>query len=186
MKKLLSTFALVIGLGVIGAIAQYWPSLPIVGGGSYCSAYGNGNVCTQTVPAGPAMTGNETVPADTNLTQGQYPSSVKINVTSLGGGAIAIVDGDATTYTVAPGVSTVILTDSNTITSSAITTPAAPVDGQYLRISSTQTVTTFSLTANSGQSLGSTTPSVITASTTVAYGYEWIYRKSNATWYRVR
>ncbi len=61
------------------AIAGFWnTTFPIVGGAAYnCSTVNN--VATCTVPAGPTtITGAETFPADTNLSNGQSPQTVII------------------------------------------------------------------------------------------------------------
>lgn len=65
-------------LAVASAGAGIWnESYPKVAGASYCASTGNNGVCTQTVPAGPtAMTGNETIPMDTNLASGRNPQTV--------------------------------------------------------------------------------------------------------------
>ena len=47
---------------------------PVIGGQSYCQVYANG-VCTQTIPAGPGITGLETSPSDTGLANGANPQT---------------------------------------------------------------------------------------------------------------
>lgn len=191
MKKYIAP-VLVLLLGIVGvAFAQSWPNIPIVGGAAYCSSTVNAT-CVNTVPAGPALTGNETVPADTNLSSGANPQTVKMPLTLLN--AITsysyqlVAAGTADqTYTVAAGVSQVVLdVATGSITAAHITAPAAPVDGQTVAISSSATVTTFAFVANTGQTLAASTPTVITASTTVPQGYKWIYRAANLKWYRLQ
>lgn len=84
---------------------------------------------------------------------------------------------NAATATVSNASSSVIITGQATCT---ITTPAAPVDGQIMKISCDGTaVTTFAITGNGGQTvLGA--PVALTANTGIGY----IYRLSNTTWYR--
>lgn len=159
---------------------------PIVGGAAYCSTTVNA-VCTNTVAAGPtSLTGTENVPADTGLSGGRSPQTVVIPSALLMNNGTALVSGVATTYTVAAGVTNVVLTHSTTIDSSAITAPAAPIDGQRVKIGADHTVTAFSFVANTGQTLAVTTPTVLTASTTVPQGYEFIYVASTAKWYRMQ
>lgn len=168
------------------AIAGMWNNLPKVGSAAYSCGSVNG-VSNCTVPAGPSyLTGSETVPADTNLANGQSPQTVIIPTSLLMNNGLAVVDGDATTYTVAAGISNVVLTDSNTITSSTVTAPAAPINGQRVRISANNTVTTFAFAANTGQTLGQTTPTVLTVSSTVPQGFEFIYETASAKWYRMQ
>ena len=77
---------LIAGIAIAGMFANY----PKVGGSSYSCGSVNG-VSNCTVPAGPsALTGNETIPADTNLANGQSPQTVLIPVTKLGGGVNTI------------------------------------------------------------------------------------------------
>ena len=75
---------------------------------------------------------------------------------------------------------------NSVITNESVTTPPVPFDGQRLAINANRTITTFALVANTGQSLGAATPTVLTASTTVGQGYEWVFRAANTTWYRLR
>ena len=191
MKRLALAFLAVFGVVMGSAIAQQWPNLPILGGASYCSSYVN-SVCVNTVPAGPTQTGNETVPADTNASGGQTPQTVKMPLTALSGFASyyyqLVAPGTASqTYTFTGGVSTLILdVATGSITAASITAPANPVDGQTVAISSKATVTTFAFVANTGQTLAATTPTVLTASTTVPQGYKWIYRATDLKWYRIQ
>src|SRR4051812_14217204 len=81
LKKFLITAALIVIPTVL--LAQAFPFYPIVGGASYSCGSTNA-VQTCTVPAGPtAATGNETVPADTNLANGAQPQTVKMSLRSL-------------------------------------------------------------------------------------------------------
>lgn len=189
IKKLGLAFSFVLALAAL-SIAQQWPNIPIVGSGSYCSSTVN-STCVNTVPAGPtALTGNETIPGDTNLSSGQTPQTVKFSMQVLGLGPVdyqAITAGSAFyTYTVPNTSRTVIFTASGTISDERVTAPAAPVDGQRVTINSTNTITAFQFIANTGQTLAVSTPTVLTASTTVGQGYEWTYRASDAKWYRIR
>jgi hypothetical protein len=159
---------------------------PIVGGAAYCSTTVN-SVCTNTVAAGPTtLTGTENVPADTGLSGGRSPQTVVIPSALLMNNGTALVSGVATTYTVAAGITNVVLTHSTTIDSSTITAPAVAIDGQRVKIAADHTVTTFAFAANTGQTLAVTTPTVLTASTTVPQGYEFVYVASTAKWYRMQ
>jgi hypothetical protein len=74
---------------------------------------------------------------------------------------------------------------NSVITNETVTTPPQPFDGQQLRIGANRTITTFAIVANTGQSLGASTPTTLTASTTASQGYTWIFRAANTTWYRL-
>lgn len=190
LRKLL--LGSVAALGVVGAsaVAQMWLPFPIVGGSSFCSSTVN-NTCVNTVPAGPTViTGNETIPGDTNLSSGQSPQTVKFSMASLNLLPVSyqsITAGSAYyTYTFPNTVGTVIFTASGTISDERVTAPPNPVDGQLVNISSTNTITSFQFIANTGQTLAVSTPTALTASTTAPQGYSWRYRASDAKWYRVQ
>ena len=76
------------------------------------------------------------------------------------------------------------------ITAETISMPARPFDGQFISIVSQGTITTLvvaaNTTVNSSQALAASTPTVLTASTTVPQAYSWIYRAANSKWYRVQ
>jgi hypothetical protein len=57
--------------------------------------------------------------------------------------------------------------------------------GQRFSIGASHTVTSLTVTANTGSSLAVTTPTALTASTTAPQGYEFVYA-SDTKWYRVR
>lgn len=190
LRKLL--LGSVAALGVVGAsaVAQMWLPFPIVGGSSFCSSTVN-NTCVNTVPAGPTViTGNETIPGDTNLSSGQSPQTVKFSMASLNLLPVSyqsITAGSAFyTYTFPNTTGTVIFTASGTISDERVTAPPNPVDGQLVNVSSTHTITSFQFIANTGQTLAVTTPTALTVSTTAPQGYSWRYRASDAKWYRVQ
>lgn len=175
----------------IPAIAQLWPNLPIVGGAAYCASTVN-NTCVSTIVAGPtAITGNETIPADTNLSQGRTPQAVKVTLQTLGIGPYTyqlVVTGAASySYTVPNNIRDVIFDiASGPISDERVTAPAAPVDGQKVCVNSRVTITAFQFIANTGQTLAATTPTVLTASTTAPQGYCWLYRSTDLKWYRLQ
>lgn len=190
LRKLL--LGSVAALGIVGAsaVAQMWLPFPIVGGSSFCSSTVN-NTCVNTVPAGPTViTGNETIPGDTNLSSGQSPQTVKFSMASLNLLPVSyqsITAGSAFyTYTFPNTTGTVIFTASGTISDERVTAPPNPVDGQLVNVSSTHTITSFQFIANTGQTLAVTTPTALTVSTTAPQGYSWRYRASDAKWYRVQ
>jgi hypothetical protein len=85
-KRYLVGAALVAALlGVTAAIADgYFPAFPVAGGqpNTVCVNNVNGS-CVLYAPAGPPLTGNETVPADTHLAQGVSPQTVNVPVSTL-------------------------------------------------------------------------------------------------------
>ncbi len=82
--------------------------------------------------------------------------------------------------TIGAGVKTLLLNPSGSLLAGTIIMPAAPVDGQEIRVSSTQTITTLTVSPNSGQTI-SNAPVTITAGT----GFAYIYNLSGTNWYRL-
>lgn len=184
LKRISLGLFAVLMVGAIAAVAGIWNNFPVVGGARYCITYVN-NVCQQYVPAGPTtLTGNETIPMDTNLSQGRAPQTVIVSSSLLGGYTTALYSGATISQTMADNVTNVILSHSTTITSASIAAPPNPINGQRVKIGADHTVSTFAFTINSGQALAAATPTVITASTTGSQGYEWIFY--NGTWYRMQ
>lgn len=171
------------------ASAQEWPNIPIIGGASYCSSMVNGH-CSNTVAAGPAKTGLETVPADTNASQGQSPQTAKLSLASLNALPITVVP--VTTPPAAVSASNlsggVLYTSTTTITAATVGLPIAPFDQQQYTISSNRTITTLTVVAGSSATLigSNSNPTVLTASTTAPQGYKFIYNAPDTSWYRLQ
>lgn len=188
-KKLLLTAALLIPSI---AMAQQWPNVPIVDGASYCSSYVNA-VCVNTVPAGPALTGNETVPADTNAAAGAVPQTVKIDIQSLGGGKLIVnVPVTGATITVDAQTRQLIVNPAGTIAALTVNLPAASasmLNGQRIGICGTQIVTTLTMGAGTGNTFSTTAPTamLVPVVTGAASCFEFIYSQTSATvgvWHR--
>jgi hypothetical protein len=193
IKKLLAIIAL-ISIPAL-AIAQQWPNIPIVGGGSYCASTVQGT-CITTVPAGPAMTGNETIPADTNLAGGAAaPQTVKFPVTGLGAGTLVVsvpLTGDTLTITAQERQR--IVNPAGTIATLTINLPAASatmVNGQRIGICSTQIVTALTSGAGTGNTFSTTAPTamLVPVVTGAASCFEYIYQKTSdaaGVWHRTQ
>lgn len=183
--------------------AGYFPGFPIVGGAAYCqgsSSYSTSvtvpgqastpNNCNDLVPAGPSIiTGNELIPADTGVGN-SGAATVYLPMAAIGALPPAYPQfGNATatnTFTVSPLVGIVILSASTgSLSSTTMTFPAAPIDGQKLQVSATSTIATFAVSANVGQT-SLDNPTAITTSTTGSYGYEWIFRAATSQWLRLQ
>lgn len=177
LKKLI--LALFIAAFPSLALAQtFAPDFPILSGASYCFSTVNG-VCTRTIPAGPALTGAETIPADTNIGNSGLQSG-KISIASLGGGLQNEVPLTGASLTLnQPGVGKLFINPAGTIAALTITLPASTllIDGQTLYINSSQIVTTLTLTAGSGTTLGTATTS-LAVNTPIRY----VYMKATAVW----
>ena len=197
MKKIFAGISIAAALAFVSAIgisyAAMWLGFPIVGGTSYCSSTGNNAVCTNTVPAGPsALTGNETIPADTNLTGGAMPQTVLIRPGQLGAGPTTYNTPLTTeSVTITNTTRRLIITPAGTIAAFTVVFPAATTltqaDGQLFGFCTTQIVSTLTVTAGAGTTV-SNAPSamLVPVATGAASCVEWIYRLSNTTWYRVQ
>lgn len=190
------TLALIGLLALAGASFSQqgaFPNYPIVGASSYCSSYTNG-VCTNTVPAGPTvLTGNEQIPANTELANGQSPQNVLITPASLGANPVTFVTvantGNPSAISSSNLSGGVVFVGTVTITQANITLPSSPINGQQFVLSSNRTITTLVVTAASGDAIASNTnPTILTASTTISNGYRFICRLVSGvcTWSRLQ
>jgi hypothetical protein len=147
MKKLLdrlaratAVVALEFGLMAPAVAAGSLPQASLVGGNQYCNSLGNGS-CQSYTPAGPAaVTGVETIDADTNLASGAQPQNVLIPVSALGLANNRLVGGDFNTN-IAQRLST-----TKGIASLASLTPTAAVvsaDDWWVYSASGTTTTTI-------------------------------------------
>jgi len=192
MKK-----ALLIGLALFSvtglAVAGIWNnSYPIVGGAAFsCGSVNAVSNCT--VPAGPsALTGNETIPADTNLSGGRNPQTVQIPVLQLGGGVNTFnvpVTGDSVTITNL--TRRLIINPAGTIANFTVVFPAASTltaaDNQVFGLCTTQIVTTLTLTAGSGTTIkNGPTALLVPVATGAASCVQWIYHLADTSWYRIQ
>jgi len=160
-----------------------------------CLSYGNNSVCNQYRPAGPTtLTGNETVPANTNLSGGGQPQSVLIDVNTLGAGAITFnsTTGTGQNPVVTNGVSNYFYTGAGTATFATFTFPSAPSQGQRLCLynAGTGILTLTSLVAT-GKTLVGTTPTSIPVAvasgaqaTVTNAGICYLYDNPTLSWYR--
>jgi hypothetical protein len=81
--------------------------------------------------------------------------------------------------TVANNCTTLLIKPSGTLATGTVIMPAAPVDGQIVKVLSSQTITTLTVSPNSGQSV-SGAPTTISASSP----FSTIYDLASMTWYR--
>lgn len=88
--------------------------------------------------------------------------------------------------TIGNTINALILTPSGTLSTGTITLPASPSDGQPVFISTTHSINTLTIQANSGQSLWNSYSGSLTApgfGTGNAKGIQFIYDSSSTTWY---
>lgn len=186
------------GLLVLGSVAAFaaglFPGFPIIGGASYCGGFStgvSGQVCTVTVPAGPsALTGNETIPMDTNLAQGQSPQTAIATLPTLGiGPYVYNAPLTGASITVTAQQRRLILEPAGTIAALTVVFPAASTlkDGQLFGLCTTQIVTALTLTAGSGTTiLNGPTALLVPVATGAGSCVEWVYRVTNTSWYRTQ
>ena len=193
--------------------AGNWSTVPIVGMASFCASTVTGavlpaaqgpyglvpgstqgtsiGICQSTVPAGPpTLTGNELVPADTGLPGSQPPQTVTIPSVLLGAAAPYYLSLTATispnSFTVPGGVGTLDILGAAALSPTTVQMTAAPFDGQILRLTSDALIATLTISPNTGQTIQ--TDALVTSISPIVtgpYGYGFIYRASNTTWYRL-
>lgn len=137
-----------------------------------------------------AITGNETLAADTNLSAGRNPQTGKYIFRQMGIGAIqysAPLTGATTTVDAA--TRQVIIEPAGTIAAHTLVLPAASAlsNNQRLGFCTTQVVTALTVTAGSGTTvMNAPTAMLVPVATGAASCVEWIYYAANAKWYRVQ
>ena len=194
--------------GGIAMAAGLYSTLPIVGGASFCastvSGTGNlggitgqgqgtlGSICGQTVPAGPSVvTGNELIPADEPNSNGASPQTVVLTLASLNAmpttySAVFTPATSPNTVIVSPLVGNLEILGTAALSSTTIQFPASPIDGQQLGVTANQTIATVIMSPQTGQTIDAKAQiTAITTSTTGTYGYRFVWRAANTTWYRL-
>jgi hypothetical protein len=181
--------------------AGLFSTLPIVGGASFCASTvtgtgslggitnqgqgTTGSICAQTVPAGPpSLTGAEKFPADTQASGGANPQTVVVTTCQLGAGSYLNVSPVTTapfSLTIPNQVCFYNVAANSTTTNQIITMPSAPLDGQIIRLLTSNTITNLGIAPAAGQ----TVQNPPTTATAPEIG-EWIYNAAAATWYRIK
>ncbi len=194
MKKILLATALLFAAGAAyagGAFQGY----PVIGNDStICLSAGNNGVCNQFTPVGPSsLVGTETMPADVNPANNAAPFTVNVPILALNAGPYqynAPLTGAS--ITVANTSRRLMLEPAGTIAALTVTLPAVGagatllIDNQTFGLCSTQVITALTMTAGSGTTLLNPATATTVPSATAAGCFEWVYRKTNTTWYRVQ
>lgn len=184
LSRSLGLAAVVLVAGLSAAYAGgFFQNYPVLGASStaFCSLYaGDGVTCVENTPAGPAtFTGSELVPADTQLSNGNQPQTIRVPMTSLGQGATLDVTSPVTATI--PAKTPFYFLDGAQASAFTITMPAAPTEGYIQHVTcEAATVGTLTVAANSGQTLKGNPNAACTA----GVGYNWRYSAANTTWYR--
>lgn len=195
----------------IAYAAGLFPGLPIVGEAAYCpgySSYATGttqpttspstpNNCNATAPAGPgALSGNEVVIADIPTNTNAGPSSVYIPSPSGASGVYDYVANASLqpsslngtgTFTVPNLINNVILDPTGSLTALTVTLPVGPLDGQIVRIVTSQAVTpTLVITPSSAATKVKNAPATLgTTTSTGPWSASFIYNLAQNIWYRL-
>lgn len=197
LRRLAAGCAALIAASAIAYSAGLFQGYPVVGGAAYCTSFlmnPTTGAATTTcngpqVPAGPTIiTGNELIPADTALTQGQVPATVLLKMASIGIGPYDYqAPATGASITVAATTRHLILEPAGTIAALTVVLPAATalVDNQKFGLCSTQIVTALTITPGTGTTVSNTqTATIVPLGTGAAACPEWIYRATNTNWYR--
>lgn len=179
-KKLGLAFLSVFIVSTLAYAGGIYTGLPVVGdlAGTTCISFGNNGVCNTFRPIGPAnLAGSAIVAADVGGPN--QPFTVGIPAALIGASSQDAAPLTATSVTVLPGVAKLILDPAATIAALTVVTPAAStlVDGQELSISSSQTVTTLTVTGGTGTTVAATVTTV-TASAAV----NLVYHAATSKW----
>jgi hypothetical protein len=143
-----------------------------------------------TVPVGYTFTGAELVAVDTGLGQGINPATFACSLAQLGFGSMqTVVPLTGFSITVTAPTNILQLTPAGTLATGTIVFPSNAVNGQTLRIMSTQIVTALTLTPGQNPVGGVMTNQTINSSASALAAntaLEWQYQASNNTWYRIQ
>lgn len=184
----------ILSLSVAGVIAcaaaaysaGLFPGFPIVGGATYDSGSG------VFVPAGPTIaTGNERVAADTQLSQGRAPQTVLLTMATLNALPTTFhlsSPADATTsFAAANTDGCIVIRSTAALSPHTVTLPPTPIDNQQFCLSSSQSIANLTMTTVNSQLLANGAATVsLTVSTTGDYGFRWVYRLADTSWYRLQ
>lgn len=192
----LGRFGLGLAALIAGTLVAYadgmFSNLPVVGSAQYCVLYaGDGTTCVGFEPLGPTIvTGNERVPADTILPNGQQPQTVRLPIRAIGVGPYQYVAPVTTnSVTILPTSRRLMIDPAGTIAALTVVFPAASalIDNQTIGMCSTQIITTLTTTAGTGLTInGAPTAMLVPVTTGGASCVEWVYRQANTTLYRVQ
>lgn len=141
-----------------------------------------GTSCNVTVPAGPTnLPSTSTFAADTGLASGQQPQTVLVPAVMTGAVAQDAAPLTGATITLGAGVSQLVLDPAGTIAALTIVLPTAAqlIDGQELKVSSTQTITTLTVTAGANTTIVATATTTLGATTAPL---DLIYHAASAKW----
>lgn len=198
---LLSALAAIALAGGIAYGAGYFPNFPVVGGASYCGGFATGTtgqVCTSVIPAGPTnLAGTEYLIADVSpTTASSSPQTVAIPLGQIGGSPVRYITASTIggSVTMSPQDGGAYLIGTGTVTTATtITLPQALYNNQRFLLASNVTWGALTISAATGYSVTNApngltpiTGSAVSQTAGGSYGYAWIFRMSDRTWYRIQ
>ena len=129
------------------------------------------------------LTGVETALMDTELGQGLAPQTIAVQTNQLRARQYQQSSPlTGATVTTLQSVSLVQVTPAGTLAALTWVLPAAPVvDGQVVKLFSTQILTSLTINPSAGQTING---AAVTTLATANSGVEYVYQASNSTWYR--
>jgi hypothetical protein len=145
----------------------------LVGAGAL-SAYaaGQGGLWNTLPQAAGALTGNELIPADTQLPGGAQPQTEYISVIQLRGLTYSQqVPLTGFNIVVPAGTNFLQLNPAGTLATGTIVFPPGTADGQQFCIYDTQTQTAVTLTPATGNTIAATIPTALTAATRLCWAF---------------
>jgi hypothetical protein len=166
-------------------------TLPGVGASSYCASQvtgATGQICGQTVPAGPpAFTGNEVTNFDLSTpgtTSASPPQSAFVDIQQLGQGAVQVLTTVAAA-TMAPG-SAFLFVDGADASAFTISLPASPIEGQFAEVAcATVTVGAMTVAANAVPAGTVLLPAFTPAACAAGTSFKYRYSAALNTWFKV-
>lgn len=189
---LLSGVALLVAAPLVAIAGGSFQTLPVIGGPSYCASQvtgATGQICGQTVPAGPpAFTGNEVTNFDTSTpgtTTSAPPQSALASILQLGQGASVLLGNAGGSVTMAFGTG-FLFVDGTEASAFTVTLPASPVEGQFAEVScATATAGAMTVAANSVPASTTLLPAFSAAVCTAGNTFKYRYSASSNVWFKV-
>lgn len=155
------------------------------GGGSFQGqvAVGRINVTSSTIPAnGIFLPGTNRLGFTSNTTlRGEFDANGNFLLKQAMADQSYSLQVPTTGFsiTIADNISSLLLNPAGTLATGTVTLPATPINGQIIRIASSQIITTLTISPNSGQTMANAFVTTLGAGS----GKGFIYNLSGTTWF---
>jgi hypothetical protein len=110
----------------------------------------------------------------------QWAADLNTMLAQLFGATTYLQPATGFAVTIGPGVSDLILDPAGTLAAGAVTMPVGPGDRQKITVATSHTITALTVSANPGQTIAGA-PTTLVANTS----FQYRYKASNSTWYRL-